>query len=121
MRYPTHFNVEPGEFVSVVGPSGCGKTTLLSALDGLLFPTDGSITIDGAEIAGPGADRAVVFQEASLLPWRTVLRNVKYGMELQKWRAPEADLCARKMLKMVGLEGYAQRYPHQLSGSENSG
>src|SRR3979409_2718189 len=71
--------VGDGEFVSIVGPSGCGKTTFLSVVDGLIAATSGRILVDGKEVTKPGPDRAVVFQDASLLPWRTVLRNVLYG------------------------------------------
>src|ERR687883_2163397 len=76
-------DVEPGEFVSIVGPSGCGKTTLLSAIDGLLPISGGQLTLDGRPITKPGPDRAMVFQQPSLLPWRNVLGNVVYGLELQ--------------------------------------
>src|ERR1700751_4929520 len=77
-------SVEDGEFMAIVGPSGCGKTTLLNIIAGLLPYEQGSVSIDGRRVEGPGGDRAVVFQHSSLLPWRTVLGNVRYGMELQK-------------------------------------
>jgi len=73
--------IREGEFVSIVGPSGCGKTTFLSVVDGLIPATSGSIFVDGVQVTKPGPDRAVVFQDASLLPWRTVLKNVMYGLE----------------------------------------
>ncbi|MGH7379228.1 MAG: ATP-binding cassette domain-containing protein, partial [Candidatus Methylomirabilales bacterium] len=75
--------VMAGESVSVIGPSGCGKTTFLNIVDGLLKPTGGQVLLDGRPVAGPGPDRAVVFQDPCLLPWRTVARNVTYGVELQ--------------------------------------
>jgi NitT/TauT family transport system ATP-binding protein len=77
-------SVRANEFVSIVGPSGCGKTTFLNIVAGLISLEEGEITIDGRPVDGPGPDRAVVFQSANLLPWRTVLQNVAYGMELQK-------------------------------------
>jgi NitT/TauT family transport system ATP-binding protein len=82
--------IHEGEFVSVVGPSGCGKTTFLSIVDGLLRPTSGQIIVDGRLVTTPGPDRAVVFQDASLLPWRTVLGNVSYGLECQRRTGREA-------------------------------
>src|SRR3989338_8249127 len=75
--------VEEGEFVTIVGPSGCGKTTFINIADGLLKPTGGKIMLDGIEVKGPGLDRAMVFQDPCLLPWRTVLKNVLFGMECQ--------------------------------------
>ena len=82
--------VMEGEFVSIVGPSGCGKTTFLSVVDGLIPATAGTITVDGRPVNKPGPDRAMVFQDASLLPWRSVLKNVVYGLECQKVGAREA-------------------------------
>src|SRR3979411_2785751 len=76
-----NLKIMDGEFVSIVGPSGCGKTTFLSVVDGLIAATSGRILVDGKEVTKPGPDRAVVFQDASLLPWRTVLRNVLYGLD----------------------------------------
>lgn len=118
---PTHaladitFDIAAGEFISIVGPSGCGKTTFLMAVDGLMPTTGGTILIDGQTVTGPGPDRAVVFQDASLLPWRTVLRNVQYGLEL---RGHKGDLRERAMtfIEMVGLGGFENHYPRQLSG-----
>src|SRR5919202_1636761 len=77
-------SVRDGEFMAIVGPSGCGKTTLLNIVAGLIPYDTGAVSIDGRKTAGPGVDRAVVFQHASLLPWRTIAGNVRYGMELQK-------------------------------------
>ena len=105
-----------GEFVSIVGPSGCGKTTFLNIVDGLLKPTSGEILVDGAVVTAPGPDRAMVFQDASLLPWRTVLANVTYGLECQKTPMAQARERALHFIEMVGLQGFEQHYPHELSG-----
>jgi NitT/TauT family transport system ATP-binding protein len=109
--------IADGEFVTIVGLSGCGKTTLLNLIAGLLVPTRGTITVDGAPITGPGPARAVVFQDAALLPWRSVLRNVELGLEMQhRYDKPEIKTRALKHLETVGLHDYANDYPHQLSG-----
>ncbi len=108
--------VEEGEFVAIVGPSGCGKTTLLNAIDGLLPLTSGSLTLNGRAIAGPGHDRGMVFQQPSLLPWRTVLANVSYGLEIQRVPRPEARRRAKRFVELVGLSGFEESYPLELSG-----
>jgi NitT/TauT family transport system ATP-binding protein len=109
--------VGDGEFIAIVGPSGCGKTTLLNIVAGLLPFDAGRVTIDGKAIAGPGTDRAVVFQHASLLPWRTIAGNVRYGMELQK-RFAAAAMRERTdhFIRLVGLGGFEKHYPSELSG-----
>lgn len=105
------------DFVCVVGPSGCGKTTMLNAVAGFLPINGGSLQLDGRNIPGPGPDRAMVFQQASLLPWRTVLDNVTYGMELGKsMKRAQARDRARELLDVVGLSGTERQYPGQLSG-----
>ena len=109
-------HIEEGEFVSIVGPSGCGKTTFLSVVDGLIAATSGTIAVDGIEVRKPGPDRAVVFQDASLLPWRTVLGNVVYGLECAGMRAAEARARAQHFIAMVGLAGFEKTYPYELSG-----
>lgn len=111
-----NLKVMDGEFVSIVGPSGCGKTTFLSVVDGLIAATSGRILVDGKEVSKPGPDRAVVFQDASLLPWRTVLRNVLYGLECLGVRTREAKDRAAHFIDMVGLSGFEQHYPYELSG-----
>ncbi len=108
--------VQLGEFLCIVGPSGCGKTTFLYCVDGLLPLTGGRILLDGKPVVGPGRDRAVVFQSPSLLPWRTVLRNVTYGLELQGTPLREAVARAREMIALVGLEGFERYHPSELSG-----
>jgi NitT/TauT family transport system ATP-binding protein len=110
-------SVVDGEFVAIVGPSGCGKTTLLNIVAGLLTYDLGTVAIDGKRIDSPGVDRAVVFQHASLLPWRTISGNVRYGMELQK-RFDAASMRERvdRFITMVGLSGFERHYPSELSG-----
>ena len=110
------FAVQPGEFLCMVGPSGCGKTTFLYCLDGLLPLTSGQILLDAKPVAAPGRDRAMVFQSPSLLPWRTVLRNVTYGLELQGTPLRRATERAREMIALVGLEGFEHYHPSELSG-----
>ena len=109
--------VRDGEFMAIVGPSGCGKTTLLNIVAGLIPYDLGSLSIDGKRIEGPGVDRAVVFQHASLLPWRTIAGNVRYGMEMQK-RFDASTMRERTeyFLKLVGLTGFDKHYPSELSG-----
>jgi NitT/TauT family transport system ATP-binding protein len=107
--------VEKGTFVSIVGPSGCGKSTLLLIIDGLMKPSTGTVAINGTVITAPGIDRAMVFQEASLFPWFTALRNCAYGLECQGMRRREAEEKARGLLKMVGLAGFEHHYPSELS------
>jgi NitT/TauT family transport system ATP-binding protein len=108
--------VMDGEFVSIVGPSGCGKTTFLSVVDGLIPATGGRIVVDGRPVTKPGPDRAVVFQDASLLPWRTVLGNVLYGLECVGVGRREAKARAARFIDMVGLAGFEHHYPYELSG-----
>jgi NitT/TauT family transport system ATP-binding protein len=111
-----NLQVMDGEFVAIVGPSGCGKTTFLSVVDGLIAATGGRVLVDGDVVTRPGPDRAVVFQDASLLPWRTVLGNVRYGLECLGVRTREADARAEKLIALVGLSGFEHHYPHELSG-----
>ena len=108
--------VERGEFVSIVGPSGCGKSTFLNIVDGLLEPTGGEIRVAGRVITGPGHDRAMVFQDSSLLPWYSVARNIMFGLECQGVPAKEARKRTEGFITMVGLRGFEQHYPHELSG-----
>jgi NitT/TauT family transport system ATP-binding protein len=112
----TTFSVAPGEFVCIVGPSGCGKTTLLNCLDGLRPISGGEMLVDGIPVKGPGPDRAMVFQSPSLMPWRTVLRNVTYGLESQGVSSGEAIARAKKMIDLVGLSGFEGYSPGELSG-----
>lgn len=109
-------DVQEGEFLTVVGPSGCGKSTLLDLLAGLTTATGGSISIDGKTITGPGSDRGVVFQQYSLLPWRTALSNIEFGLEAKRTPKKERKEIAQRYLELVGLQGFGNRYPHELSG-----
>lgn len=110
-------SVSDGEFVAVVGPSGCGKTSLMNIVAGLLPYDKGTVSIDGRKVTGPGVDRAVVFQHSSLLPWRTITGNIRYGMEMQKrFDAATMRTRADHFLKLVGLSGFENHYPSELSG-----
>jgi NitT/TauT family transport system ATP-binding protein len=109
--------IKPGRFVVLVGPSGCGKSTLLMMLAGLRQPTSGTILISGAPISQPDPDRVgVVFQEASLFPWLTAEENVEFPLALRGIAKSERRAKAEEMLKLVGLEGFGRRHPHELSG-----
>ncbi|MFP7296627.1 ABC transporter ATP-binding protein [Neobacillus niacini] len=109
-------NVKKGSFVSIVGPSGCGKSTLLYLIAGLDKADSGEIRVDGNLVTKPGPERVVVFQEAGLFPWLTVLENVTYGLNLKNMPKEEAKQKALDVLKMVHLSRYVNSYPHELSG-----
>jgi NitT/TauT family transport system ATP-binding protein len=111
-----NLNVKKGSFVSIVGPSGCGKSTLLYLVAGLDKADSGEIRVDGNLVSKPGPERVVVFQEAGLFPWLTVLENVTYGLNLKKMPKEEAKRKALDVLKMVHLSRYVNSYPHELSG-----
>jgi NitT/TauT family transport system ATP-binding protein len=111
-----NLNVKKGSFVSIVGPSGCGKSTLLYLVAGLDKADSGEIRVDGNLVSKPGPERVVVFQEAGLFPWLTVLENVMYGLNLKKMPKEEAKRKALDVLKMVHLSRYVNSYPHELSG-----
>lgn len=112
-----NLDIAEGEFVTVLGPSGCGKTTVMNVIAGLVQPTEGTVTVDGRIVTGPGPDRAVVFQDYALLPWRSVFDNVRFGLEMQStlnsgdWRER-----VQNAIELVGLAGFEQSYPRELSG-----
>jgi NitT/TauT family transport system ATP-binding protein len=108
--------VGAGEFVSIVGASGCGKTTLLRIVDGLVAPTRGAIRVNGQPVSGPGPDRGFVFQQDALFPWRTVIDNVVFGLEVQGRARRETRERANAFLQLVGLTGFEHLFPHELSG-----
>jgi NitT/TauT family transport system ATP-binding protein len=119
---PTHalsdigFTVKRGEFVSVVGPSGCGKTTLLKILAGLIPKTEGTVRIAGTDVLKPIPEVGMVFQAATLLPWRTILQNIMVPIEVQGLDAKAGRARAMELIDLVGLNGFENKYPNELSG-----
>lgn len=111
-----NLSIRENEFICFIGPSGCGKTTLLRIIAGLEEPTSGALYLNGEPIKGPGPERGMVFQEYSLFPWRTVIDNIAFGPELKGAPKEERMAKSRQYLKMVGLERFETRYPHELSG-----
>src|SRR5215211_632011 len=118
VRALSNFDIDigEGEFLSIVGPSGCGKSTFLNVLLGLIKPDSGDIRMAGKPIAGPGSDRAMVFQEFGLLPWRTVQANVELGLELKGMAAAARRKVSQPLIEMIGLAGFEGHFPHELSG-----
>ncbi len=110
------FTCHEHEFVAVVGPSGCGKTTCLRMAAGLEFPSSGTVTVGGKQVRQPGPDRAVVFQQFALFPWKTVQQNIQFGLRSLGVGRQEAAERIATNLKLMNLEGYESAYPHQLSG-----
>jgi NitT/TauT family transport system ATP-binding protein len=109
-------HIEPGEFVAVIGPSGCGKTTMLRLVHGLLHPDSGDVLVGGNAISRPTRDRGFVFQSDCLLPWRRIVDNVGFPLELAGEKREQARVKAREMLDFIGLGSTADKYPSQLSG-----
>ena len=110
-----NLSIEKGEFLVILGPSGCGKSTLLDIFAGLSEPDEGSVSLDGNVIKGPGLDRGVVFQQYALLPWRTALDNVTFALEADTDKETREKI-AKNYLSLVGLNGFEDRYPYELSG-----
>ena len=112
----TQLEVQPGEFLCILGPSGCGKSTLLNSVAGFVQPSSGTVAVDGAPVTGPGPERGMVFQQYSLMPWKTVRDNVAFGPLLAGQSKSEAQSIAYTFLNMVGLTRFAKHYPAELSG-----
>jgi len=110
------FTVQDKEFVAIVGPSGCGKTTCLRMVAGLDMPSKGTVLVGGKKVKGPGPDRAVVFQQFALFPWKTVQENIEFGLKSMSMSTTEKQEKIARLVSLMGLEGYEQAYPHQLSG-----
>ena len=114
-----NLDIARGTFVTIVGPSGCGKSSLLLSIAGLVKPASGCVRVNGKPVSGPGRDRAVVFQDFALMPWRTVVDNVRFGLELQRVQGlngEDLSARARRYVELVGLKGFEHYHPHQLSG-----
>ncbi len=111
-----YLKAQEGEFVTLVGPSGCGKSTLLRIVAGLVVPTEGEVYVDGRPLYRPRREVGMVFQQANLMPWRTVLANVRLPLEILGVSREEADLQAKEYIALVGLDGFERAYPRQLSG-----
>ena len=111
-----NLEVKESEFVMIVGPSGCGKTSLINIIGGLDEASSGEVLLDGKAVSGPGADRGMVFQGYSLFPWLSVQKNVEFGLKMKKIPAAERAEHARKYIRLVGLEGFEEALPRQLSG-----
>jgi len=109
-------DVRADEFLCLVGPSGCGKSTILAAIAGFLRPVAGAVLMNGHPVAGPGADRGVVFQEYALLPWQRVIDNVAFGLKMRRIPKAQRYATARNFLEIAGLSEAAQKFPHELSG-----
>ena len=108
--------IERGEFIAIVGASGSGKSTLLRIVDGLIAPSAGTVRVEGRPVSGPGRDRAMVFQQDSLLPWRDVIGNIAYGLDIAGRKRAASRAEAERLVDMVGLIGFERHFPHQLSG-----
>jgi NitT/TauT family transport system ATP-binding protein len=114
-----NLSVAKNEFLCLLGPSGCGKSTLLNMLAGFEKPTSGTVTVDGQIIAAPGADRGVVFQQANLMPWLPIWENVAFHLLLRGGQKGERRAIAQRYIDMVGLTGFENHFPSELSGGMN--
>ena len=113
---PTDLSIAAGEFVCLLGPSGCGKTTLMNIVAGLVDPSVGTVEVGGEPVDGPSPERGVIFQEFALMPWKTVMGNVEFGLRMKGVPRAERRRIAREHLALVNLEGFEDKYPRQLSG-----
>jgi NitT/TauT family transport system ATP-binding protein len=111
-----NLDIRRGTFITIVGPSGCGKSSLLLSIAGLIQPAAGCVRVNGRPVSGPGRDRAVVFQDFALMPWRTVLENVRFSLELHRWSGEDITARAGRYVELVGLKGFEHYHPHELSG-----
>ena len=111
-----NLKIKTGEFICVLGKSGCGKSTMLNLLAGYLKPDKGRIIVDGVDVKGPSAQRGVVFQQHALFPWYTVKENIEFGLKLKKHKKSEVEKIAKQYIDMIGLQGYEDAYPAELSG-----
>lgn len=111
-----NLRIDEGEFICLLGPSGCGKTTLLSILAGLEKPDAGRVLLGNRPVTGPGRERGMVFQEYALFPWRTVRKNIEFGLEIQAVPRRLRQMVVDRYIRLIGLEGFAEAYPYQLSG-----
>jgi NitT/TauT family transport system ATP-binding protein len=113
---PTNLSVAENDFITILGPSGCGKSTLLRIVAGLDRPTEGRVLLDGSAVSGPGADRGMVFQSYTLFPWLTVAENIAYGLREKGMPVPARRAVVLEYVAKIGLEGFENHYPKQLSG-----
>lgn len=111
-----NLKIKTGEFICVLGKSGCGKSTMLNLLAGYLKPDKGRIIVDGVDVKGPSAQRGVVFQQHALFPWYTVKENIEFGLKLKKYKKSEREKIVKQYIDMIGLQGYENAYPSELSG-----
>ena len=110
------FRIHEGEVLCLLGPSGCGKTTVLNVIAGFQKPTRGDVLVGGRRIDRPGPDRGVIFQEHGLFPWRTALQNILFGPQMTGKKGPEVLALANRYIDLIGLTGFQNHYPHELSG-----
>jgi NitT/TauT family transport system ATP-binding protein len=111
-----NLNIPENQFISLVGPSGCGKSTLLRLLGGLISPTAGNLKISDTPVSGPRKETGIVFQKATLLPWKSILDNVLFPLSVMKELKPDSEQIARDLLELAGLDGFENKYPDELSG-----
>jgi NitT/TauT family transport system ATP-binding protein len=114
-----NLDIQRGEFLAIIGPSGCGKSTLLNMIGGLVKPTEGEIYVEGGRVSCPHPKITMVFQEMSVFPWRTVMENVEFGLEMRGLNRPSRRRKCQEIIDLVGLHGFEKRYPQELSGGMN--